>query len=227
MNNAQQYGVADKRLVAEGLSCRRGGRTVFEGLGFELGAGDYLQLKGKNGSGKSTLLRLLAGLLPSRTGSVSFGAEKFEGADVALSSEAIYLGHQHALKPVLTLQENCENFFQLMAGSTLGASRLETAAEAFGLTNLIDMPVRLFSSGQTHRCALLRFLLLDRPIWMMDEPTVGLDSENRLRLEAVMKSHLSRGGILIAATHDPIDVAGKVLELADFQAKLDFEGDWL
>ena len=216
-----------RTLKAEGLACRRGGRTVFEGLGFELGTGACLHLKGNNGSGKSTLLRLLAGLLPALKGSVRSGEVFLQGAEAAQSGLMIYSGHKHGLKNILTLRENCAAFYQLMTGEPLTEAALERAAAAFGLHDLIDQPLHYFSSGQTHRCALLRFLLIDRQIWLMDEPTVGLDSENRSRLEALMQNHLTRGGIIVAASHDPLGIPVQVLDLADFIADSSHLEQWL
>lgn len=200
---------------------------VFENLEFEVATGEYLHLKGSNGSGKSTLLRLLAGLLPAYRGNVCFGDDCIDGAAAARSGIMIYAGHQHGLKPVLTLRENCEAYYQLMTGSALTGDLLETAADGFALGDLIDRPLKYFSSGQKHRCALLRFLLLDRQVWLMDEPTVGLDADNRRRLEAIMAAHLKRGGIIVAASHDPIGLEGKVVNLSDFRATAAHLEHWL
>jgi len=217
----------NRTLKAENLACRRGGRTVFEGLRFELEAGACLHLKGNNGSGKSTLLRLLAGLLPALQGSVMSGGLSLQGAEAARSGLMIYSGHKHGLKNILTLQENCAAFHKLMTGDPLSGAVLERAAVTFGLRDLVDQPLQYFSSGQTHRCALLRFLLIDRQIWLMDEPTVGLDSENRQRLEAVMQSHLKRGGVIVAASHDPLGIPVQALDLADFTAGSSHLEHWL
>lgn len=217
----------DTSLKAEGLACRRGGRLVFEGLDFDVGGGDFLLLEGKNGSGKTTLLRLLAGFLQPFSGLLHFGNEQLTSQNVAGTGAFIYSGHQHGLKPVLTLRENSAAFFQLMTGRVLPDDLLFEAADTFGLTALIDHPLRFFSSGQTHRCALLRFALLHRPIWLMDEPTVGLDAENRAQLERLMAAHLGKDGIIIAASHDPIGVVHKTVDMADFAPQLSAEDMWL
>ncbi len=227
MKEAEKY--SDNAAVYRGqdLSCWRGGRMVFENLSFSVSSGEYLHLKGQNGSGKSTLLRLLAGLLPERTGNVLLDEVSMLGADVAASASVIYSGHQHALKPVLTLRENSENYVKLMTGSSLAYETLEDAADKFDLTDLIDTPVRYFSSGQTHRCSLLRFCLLERLVWLMDEPTVGLDTENRVRLESIMKGHLDKGGIILAASHDPLSLSGQKIEMADYAPKSTAQDYWL
>lgn len=214
-------------LSVHDLACRRGGRLVFEGLSFELKAGDFLHLKGANGSGKTTLLRLLAGFLVPKKGEVRLAGNVLGPSEIPETRAFIYSGHQHGLKPVLTLRENSSAYYQLMTGHHLPDETLYNAADQFGLSSLVDLPVRFFSSGQTHRCSLLRFALLDRPVWLMDEPTVGLDSENRQRLNDLMSLHLNRGGMIIAASHDPLDITGKMIEMVDFAPKTKEEDLWL
>src|SRR6187551_3137242 len=91
------------RLSAHDLTCRRGGRALFSGLGFSLAAGSALLVTGRNGSGKSSLLRLVAGLLRPDAGRIGL-----EGGDreLSIAEQAHYLGHQDALKPSLTVGEN-------------------------------------------------------------------------------------------------------------------------
>lgn len=190
---------------------------VFENLSFALKPGSLLFLRGRNGTGKSTLLRLVAGFVPPRSGSLTYGGEEWERGDAALAEAIVYAGHDAALKSVMTLRENAQELARLMTGRSVPDDRLEQAAEVFGLSGLLDHPVRYFSSGQRHRSSLMRFAFLSRPVWLMDEPTVGLDTENRQALADLMKVHLASGGSIIAATHDPIGVEGDVLDMGAYQ----------
>jgi len=190
---------------------------VFENLSFKLPPGGLLFLRGRNGTGKSTLLRLVAGFVPARDGSLSYDGEEWDRGDAALAEAILYAGHDNALKPVMTLRENAQELARLMTGNPVADERLEQAAEVFSLTGLLDQPVRYFSSGQRHRSSLLRFAFISRPLWLMDEPTVGLDTENRRALADLMKAHLASGGSILAATHDPIGVEGEVLDLGAYQ----------
>lgn len=219
MKDAQSPDYEKKALVATGLACVRGGRRVFEGLSFSLESGGLLYLRGPNGTGKSTLLRLIAGFTPARAGTLSFGDAVWKPGRVAEAEAVIYAGHENALKPVLTLREHAENYVTLMTGRSLSDDEAHEAAAVFDLTRLLDQPARFFSSGQKHRASLMRFALVARPLWLMDEPTVGLDSANRAALETLMTRHLARGGMIVAATHDPIAVAGVELNMKDYQAK--------
>jgi len=218
------------RLSGSALACRRGGRRVFAGLKFEVQAGDFLSLTGKNGSGKSTFLRLIAGFVGKSSGAIGY-CRGGDTSDFLISDDFTMVGHQNGLKSGFTLRENASFYYRLMTGSNPAAQRLQIAADIFALGSLLDEPVQYFSSGQCHRAALMRFPLGARQIWLMDEPTVGLDDDNRAALAALIQHHMACGGIVIAATHDPMGVAGSVLDMDQFQPNIevgdDIDGGWL
>lgn len=190
------------RLEVHDLACIRGDRAVFAGLGFTLAAGGALLLTGANGAGKSTLLRVLAGLLAPAEGCVAW-----EGADVAQAPAAHarrlrYVSHQDALKPALTVAENL-GFFAALTGGPVGP-----ALEAMGLAALADLPARVLSAGQKRRLALARLALAPAPLWLLDEPTTGLDAASVARLGALLERHRAAGGLVVAATHLPLPLPG-------------------
>jgi heme exporter protein A len=203
---------------------------VFEGLNFEVKAGDFLSLTGKNGSGKSTFLRLIAGLIPESDGAISYSRGD-ETLNFLNNDDFTLVGHQNGLKPSMTLRENAQFYYKLMTGNRPAADRMQMAADIFALGSLLDEPAQYFSSGQRHRSALMRFPLVARQIWLMDEPTVGLDADNRAALAALIQHHVACGGIVIAASHDPMGVEGLVMDMDQFQpsaaARDTIDEDWL
>ncbi len=162
---------------------------MFSDLSFTIPSGGALVLAGPNGSGKSTLLRLLAGLLRPAAGRIIWNGQHEEPPPVA------YLGHQDAVKAGLTVGENLA-FFQALHGRPI-----EAALAAFGLGELAELPARLLSAGQRRRLALARLALSAAPLWLLDEPTLGLDDASVQRLGAVLSAHRDAGGIVVAATH--------------------------
>ena len=185
-------------LQAENLACRRGERVVFDGLSFKVESGEAVLLTGANGSGKSTLLRLLAGLLAPAEGKLLWqGADAF--ADRAAHAGRLrYLSHADALKPALTARENL-GFFARLWGGDAGA-----ALDELGLAPLAELPARVLSSGQKRRLALARLALAPAALWLLDEPTVGLDAASVERLGALLARHRAAGGMVLAATHLPL-----------------------
>ena len=189
------------RLIGEELACRRGDRTIFAGLDFMLGGGGSLILTGANGSGKTSLLRMIAGLIEPAAGRLSL-----EGGsgDLAIGQHCHFIAHQDALKPALTARENLAFW-----GDFFGGGDVAAGLAAFDLAALADLPAGLLSAGQKRRLALARLALTPRPLWLLDEPTVGLDRASRDRLAALMAAHLDQGGLIVAATHDGIGLEGR------------------
>ncbi|MBB3066389.1 heme ABC exporter ATP-binding protein CcmA [Limibacillus halophilus] len=182
------------------LVCERGERLVFAGLDFAVDPGDALLLTGPNGSGKSSLLRLMAGLLKPVAGDL-----RWEGRDLRTHRDGFlenlqYLGHLEAVKAVLDLRENLR-FWAGLRGVDLSDTALYTTLRAFGLEDLADLPAGYLSAGQKRRLALSRLLVGEARLWLLDEPTVGLDQASVASLVTQVEKHRSEGGCVIAATH--------------------------
>jgi heme exporter protein A len=199
-------------FAGSGLACWRGERLVFRGLSFALGPGGALLLGGPNGSGKSSLLRMMAGLLPPLTGTLLWDGVPVAEDRTAHNARLHFIGHQDAVKPVLTTRETIDFWGGLHGGNT-GMHALER----FGLAALADTPCRYLSAGQKKRLSLARLLASPAPLWLLDEPTTGLDAASVEALEAAMREHRAAGGIVVAATHIALDLAGAAsLSLADY-----------
>lgn len=211
------------RLTAVELSCHRGGRDVFSGVSFTVGAGEALTITGRNGAGKSSLLRLVAGFLRPAAGNL-----RLDGGDPELSiaEQAHYLGHQDAVKPSLSVAENLRFWAAFLSGGDFGdridASSIKApdALEAMGLGGISALPAAYLSAGQRRRLSIARLIAVKRPLWLLDEPTSTLDAAAQGRLAEVMRSHLSGGGLILAATHAPLGLAGaQELRLGEIDPK--------
>ena len=177
-------------LEVRDISAIRGERLVLRGLSFIVPPGGALLLLGANGSGKSTLLRVLAGLKRPDAGSVLWMGET--------EAPVAYLGHQDAVKPGLTALEN------LRFAAQTGRGTMLDALAALDLLALADLPARLLSAGQKRRLALARLVLSPAPVWLLDEPTLGLDTAAVDRLGGLLAAHRAGGGVVVTATHLPL-----------------------
>mgnify|MGYP006431678817 CR=1 FL=1 len=192
-------------LAGVGLGCIRGERAVFAGLDVALPAGGALVLHGPNGAGKSSLLRILAGLLPPAAGHLAWRGTPLAAAPgEAHAARLHYLGHANALKPDLGVAENLRLWAALRGAP---AEAVPPALAAFGLESLAELPARLLSAGQQRRLALARLRTAPAPLWLLDEPGVGLDSAALARLAEVIAAHRATGGAVALATHQPLDLA--------------------
>jgi heme exporter protein A len=177
-------------LRFEDVTLRRGGRFLFEGLSFEIGPGERLQVAGPNGSGKSSLIRLAAGLLRSERGSV-------ERSPLALADDGVALDRELPLGRAL----------QFWSRSP------EKAMDALGLVHLGLVPVRLLSSGQIKRATLARVAASGVPLWLLDEPLNALDADGAKKLGFLVERHLEAGGAVLAASHQKLGGEWRKLEL--------------
>jgi heme exporter protein A len=195
------------RLSGRGVRCIRGGREVFFGLDFSASAGEALAVTGPNGAGKTSLLRLVAGLLALSGGSIGLDGGDSE---LTLAEQAHYLGHRDALKPSLSAIENLAFWRDFLGGDVFDAA---AGLAAVGLDHAAHLPAAYLSAGQRRRLSIARLLTVRRPIWLLDEPTSALDAAGQTMFAALMRDHLKRGGLIVAATHAPLGVAAKELRM--------------
>jgi len=197
------------RLAGHGLRCVRGGREVFAGLDFAAVSGEALAVMGRNGSGKTSLLRLIAGLLVPAGGTIAL-----DGGDgeLTLAEQCHYLGHRDALKPALSVEENLAFWADFLGGGRFEAA--ESLAKV-GLDHATHLPAAFLSAGQRRRLSLARLLTVRRPVWLLDEPTTALDVAGQDMFGGLMREHLSRGGMIVAATHAPLGIESRELRIGD------------
>lgn len=180
------------RLALENVACFRGGRLLFEDLNLALKPGEGMLVTGANGVGKSSLLRIAAGLLAPVAGRV------MREGGVALAAEASALDEDRTLFAALA-------FWARLDGGDDEAVAMALAA--IGLASLAQVPVRLLSTGQRRRATLARVIASGAGIWLLDEPASGLDAASLNELAAAMAGHLAAGGVILAASHQPLGLA--------------------
>lgn len=188
------------QLNANGIACRRGDRLLFKGLSLACDPGDALHVAGANGVGKSSLLRILAGLLRPFTGEIE------ARGDMGLVDERLALDANLPLGAALKFWEKLD-----------GCSNPGRALEVLQIEPLLDVPVRFLSTGQKKRAALARLLNRNCPIWLLDEPLNGLDTEAQKAVEALVALHCNGGGIAVVASHQAIALPGSaILTIEDY-----------
>lgn len=196
-------------VTVERLACARGERRLFENLSFRVTAGQALAVEGANGAGKTSLLRLLAGFLAPVAGRVVVRADGKDSDGGEERGKLIgWLGHHDGLKPQLTVAEQLQFYAQLY-GHAIDVAVLDRV----GLARQAELPCRYLSAGQRRRLALARLVVSERPLWLLDEPFAALDSAGQALVAQLMARHCGQGGIVIAATHDPLGLGNESLKL--------------
>lgn len=193
-------------LEAKRLSAKRGYATLFAGVDFSIDAGEALVVTGPNGSGKTTLLRIVAGLTTPIEGAIRWRNETMRPLDARMRTCVAFNGHLPALKDELTAFENLAFWIDL-DDRRPSSARIAGALDAVELGSRRSLPVRALSQGQRRRIALARLALVDCPLWVLDEPLTALDTDAIRILGDLADAHLAKGGIVMAASHQPLPIA--------------------
>lgn len=189
-------------MKVDNLSVARGGVPVLEGVIFTLSAGEVLILRGPNGSGKTTLLRSLAGLQPPVAGRISADPEHIT-----------YAAHADGLKSTLTVEENLRFW-----ASVHGVGDIAPAIDGFNLAGLKTRLAANLSAGQKRRLGLARLMVTGRPIWLLDEPTVSLDTASVGLFAQAVRAHIAGGGCALIATHIDLGLKARTFDIGPFKA---------
>jgi heme exporter protein A len=193
-------------LTVSDLAVARGGLRAVEGVSFSLSPGEALILHGPNGIGKTTMLRTVAGLQSAVEGRIEMPEDS-----------VAYAAHADGLKAALSVSENLRFWAEIFGGSGIGIGK---ALEAMDLVALADRPAAALSAGQKRRLGLARLLVTGRPLWILDEPTVSLDTASVARFAGAIRAHLAAGGLALMATHIELGLdEARVFDLTPFRAK--------
>lgn len=209
-------------LEVSNLACQRGFNMLFEGLTFSVDSGVVMQITGANGSGKTSLLRILCGLSMSENGDVLFDGRSIDQDPATYRSQLSYLGHKNALKADLTPMENLLASASLMGG--VDTNTIDSAKELlhhFGIGRKQNRPSRLLSAGQKQRSALVRVLMSNVPLWILDEPATALDPDGIAMLIHYIEQHLDRGGLVVFTSHQPFQFRAGLQQSISLDSMMD------
>lgn len=186
-------------ILIKNLDLIRGSQKVLSNINLSLHSQDTLLVTGPNGSGKSSLLQVLSGLIQPTNGLVLYEHNYTQ----SLQENIHFISNKDPLHDDLTVSENLF-FLSNMIHSSFSYQDFFSPEETllkFNLSHAKDLPVKYLSFGQRKRLSLSRLVACYKPIWILDEPTVGLDKESVNFISYLISTHKKLGGIIIVASH--------------------------
>ena len=205
-------------LEVSHIECVRGSRRLFSDLSFRIEAHQALRVRGENGSGKTSLLRIVAGLSPAESGSVSWNESSIRALGEDYLRDLLFLGHSNGLKDDLSPVENLR-YALVLAGVGATEPALRSALADQGLAAIANLPVKLLSQGQKRRVALARLSFsAQKPLWILDEPFIALDAASVERLTSTITRQLQRGGMVMFTTHQEVELPGMAMRTLELGA---------
>ena len=180
-----------------GLSIHRNGHELIKDVNFNLASSDCCIVYGTNGVGKSTLLRVIAGLRSSFSGSISLKNDNLD-AEALFSHMVSYQGHKGGVSLNLTVLDNIRFFASIYK---TGARDLDRLISQFSLNELLSKSISALSAGEQKRVSIVTTFLKQAKLWILDEPSINLDTAGCAALNFEITERLSKGSIFVLATH--------------------------
>ena len=181
-----------------------GGKAALREISLSLGSPCLIGLLGPNGAGKSTLMKLMTAALLPTGGEIRIDGQPLSKAEKALKQRLGYLPQSFGLYDELRVYQFLD-YMAALKGISPARAAVERAMEAVNLTELRKKKIRTLSGGQRQRVGIAQALLGDPELLIFDEPTVGLDPEERIRMRNLFAS-LAREKLVILSTHIIDDV---------------------
>ncbi len=189
-------------LCVKDLSYTYGEKLIIDNLNLTLNEGEVIIITGKNGVGKTTLLRLMSGILPIKSGSITFNGESIEESGNEYKHSMAYLGHNSGFYDELTVGQNLE----FWAGLRDSYELILPSVYFFGLVEVIDKLYAKLSAGWKKRVAFARMMISDATIWLLDEPFINLDTSMQELVSKLLQTRAQQNGIVVITTHIKLDI---------------------
>ena len=185
-------------IKANNLSKSFNGNRIFSGINFNLEKSRVLGVVGNNGSGKTTLLKIVAGIMNPDTGEMNLKE------NIKLD----FLGHENMLYQNFSILENID-FFSNISGFRISSELQDEIEKALGLQNILGKKISDLSYGQRKKASMLRSLISDPDLLVLDEPFSNLDSDSTDSFISILKTLKEAGKSMIISSNRK-DIVGSV-----------------
>ena len=199
-------------LLVQNLSLERLDKKIFENINFSLGTNKIVMLKGRNGSGKTSLLKSVLCILEPTSGSMFWKGKPINKNLYDFYNNVTYISDKTSSVRQLTIANNIKIWKKIFL-SKLDKNQIDGILSNLNLTDLIDKKVNTLSLGEIKKLELLRLVLEEKKIWILDEPLNNLDSDTIEILAQTFEDHCDNGGSILFSTHQELQINSEKIVL--------------
>ena len=199
-------------IEVNNLSFARGNTLIFKNINFKISPGELLLIQGANGVGKTTLLSNIVNFTDPLKGSITYNGSAIDNHTA--SQSFLYIGETNFAHDSLTLNQNIEYWLSIH-NVKFDKSVKDKSVNFFFQDLNLDKKFYQLSFGQKKKLQLLLLMLVNKPIWILDDPFNGLDNKSIINVHSLLKKKLENKGIIILTSHQDINLNNyKTLTLA-------------
>tara|TARA_B100000575_G_scaffold291356_1_gene297030 strand:+ start:114 stop:719 length:606 start_codon:yes stop_codon:yes gene_type:complete len=192
-------------LLTKNISLFRDGNRIFENINLSLGSGKIIGLKGKNGSGKTSLIKTILCILEPTSGSLFWKGKNIEKNLYDFYSNITYIADRTSSLKQLTVTENIKIWKNIFI-SKINDEQIEKILITLKLNNYKNKKTNILSLGETKKLELLRLIIENKKIWILDEPFTNLDTEAVDVIKQTFEDHCKKEGSIIFSSHQSVQI---------------------
>ena len=187
-------------LLINNLSFSRNGNIILENLNLSLSNRSITQVRGKNGSGKTTLLQLVLNFLECKTGEIFWKGKNIKKNIFNFYNQTTFVMDHNTCTRKMTVMDNI-NFWSGLSSSKLTKNEIILLLETFNIQKYQNTKTMYLSSGEIKKLELLRLILEQKKLWILDEPYNHLDDLSIKILNQTFIDHVNKDGIILFTSH--------------------------
>ena len=187
-------------LLINNLSFSRNKTKIFENLNLSLNNNGMIQIKGKNGSGKTTFLKVILNILEPESGEIIWKGKNIKKNIFDFYNQTTFIMDNNTSTRELSVQDNI-NFWKGLSSSKLNNDEIFKLLKKLDIEQYYKTRVMLLSSGERKKLELLRLILEQKKLWVLDEPFNHLDDLSIEILNQTFLDHINSDGMILFASH--------------------------
>ena len=187
-------------LLINNLSFSRNNIKIFENINLSLNNRQIIQIKGRNGSGKTTFLKVILNILEPTYGEIIWKGKNIKKNIFDFYNKTTFIMDNNSSTRELTVKDNI-NFWRMLSSSKLNNDEIFTLLKKLNIEKYYNTKVMHLSSGENKKLELLRLILEQKNLWLLDEPFNHLDDFSIEILTQTFLDHVNNGGMILFASH--------------------------